>query len=294
MHPNGMPLGIFKGICYNSVMKNIILLTLLLSSILHANLKVCVSILPQAFFIEKLAGDLVDVEVLVKEGANPATYAPKPSQLRAIKDAKLYFTIGVAFEKNWLHRFLSINPDIKLIDTVQNIKKIAMQEHHEHKGGLDPHVWLDPKLVIKQIEVITSALIEEDRANEKIYLENKEAFLKDIFAIDLKIKEILSRSSQKEFIVFHPAFGYFAHAYGLKQVAIEKEGKEPSVKYIKKIIDFAKAHEIKTVFVAPQFSQKSAKQIAKLIHGTVKTINPLAFSWDKNILNIATSFIHDK
>jgi len=275
-------------------MKKVLFILTILTTILSANLKVCVSILPQAFFVQKLAGDLVDVEVLVKEGANPSTYAPKPSQLRAIKNSKLYFTIGVAFEKNWLHRFVSINPDIKLIDTTKNITKIPMQEHHEHKGGLDPHVWLDPKLVIKQIEVITKALVEEDSANKEVYLANKEAFLKDIFAIDLKIKEILSKSKEKEFIVFHPAFGYFAHAYGLKQVAIEKEGKEPSLKYIKKVIDFAKEHDIKTIFVAPQFSQKSAKQIAKLIDGVVKTINPLAFFWDKNILNIATSFTHDK
>jgi len=109
--------------------------------------------------------------------------------------------------------------------------------------------------------------------------------------LDLEIKKILLEEKNRKFIVFHPAFGYFAKRYELEQIAIEKEGKEPSVKYIKKVIDFAKEHNIKRIFVAPQFSQKSAKQIAKHINGVVKSINPLAQKWDENILNIAKSFV---
>jgi zinc transport system substrate-binding protein len=276
-------------------MKKIVIILITLSTLIHAKMQVCVSILPQAFFVQKIAGDLVDIEVLVKPGASPATYAPKPSQLKRISDASIYFTIGVAFEKNWLPRFGSINDKMKLIDTTKEIEKISMLQHahkhdeHSHKG-LDPHVWLDPILVASQVKIITQTLVKEDSKNSKIYQKNEQKFTKELKEIDTKIKKIISNVKQKEFIVFHPSFGYFAKRYGLEQVAIEKEGKEPSVKYIKKVIDFAKEHQIKRVFVAPQFSQKSAKQIAKQIGGSVQSINPLAKKWDENILNIAKSF----
>jgi len=281
-------------------MKKILFLFTVLSTMLFANMQVCVSIPPQEFFVKKIAGDLVDVEIMVKPGSNPATYTPKPSQLKVISHASLYFTIGVAFEKNWLKRFSSINNKMKIIDTTKDIKKIPMvsSDEHEHKNhhhkGLDPHVWLDPILVVKQVKIMTQALVENDPKNSKIYLENEKKFIKELEYIDTQIKAIISKTKQKEFIVFHPAFGYFAKAYGLKQIAIEKEGKEPSVKYIKKVIDFAKEHKIKTVFVAPQFSQKSAKQIAKQIGGSVKSINPLSQEWDKNIIDIAKSFYENQ
>jgi zinc transport system substrate-binding protein len=277
-------------------MKRIIIVLITLTTMLSAQMQVCVSILPQAFFVQKVAGDLVKIEVLVKPGSSPATYAPKPSQLKLISDASLYFTIGVAFEKNWLHRFSSINDKMKLIDTTKGIEKISMEgnhhEHHEHQHkGLDPHVWLDPILVASQVNIIANTLAKEDPKNAKIYFKNRENFIKELHTIDAEIKKILSNTKNREFIVFHPSFGYFAKRYGLKQIAIEKEGKEPSVKYIKKVIDFAKKHQIKRVFVAPQFSQKSAKQIAMQIDGTVKSINPLAQKWDENILDIAKSFV---
>ena len=281
-------------------MKKILFLLTVLSTMLFANMQVCVSIPPQAFFVKKIAGDFVDVEIMVKPGSNPATYSPKPSQLKVISNASLYFTIGVAFEKNWLKRFSSINSSMKIIDTTKEIKKIPMVSSDEHKHdvhhheGLDPHVWLDPILVVKQVKIITQALAENDPKNSKIYLENEKKFIKELQDIDSQIKTIISKAKQKEFIVFHPAFGYFAKAYGLKQIAIEKEGKEPSVRYIKKVIDFAKEHKIKTVFVAPQFSQKSAKQIAKQIGGSVKSINPLSQNWDTNIINIAKSFYENR
>ncbi len=281
-------------------MKKTVIMLIALTTLLSAKMQVCVSILPQAFFVQKIAGDLVDIEVLVKPGSSPATYAPKPSQLKLISNASLYFTIGVAFEKNWLHRFSSINDNMNLIDTTKGIEKISMKsDHHEeeeeydghHHKGLDPHIWLNPILVASQVDIITDALAKEDPKNSKIYIQNRENFLKELQTLDKEIKKILSNTKNREFIVFHPSFGYFAKRYGLEQIAIEKEGKEPSVKYIKKVIDFAKEHEIKRIFVAPQFSQKSAKQIAKQINGTVTSINPLSAKWDTNMLEIAKSFV---
>ena len=276
-------------------MKRVFFIIVALTTFLSAKMLVCVSIPPQEFFVKKIAGELAQVEILVKPGASPATYSLKPSQLKVISDAAFYFTIGVAFEKNWLHKFTDLNKNLKLIDTTKEIHKIPMADDthkHDghHHGGLDPHVWLDPMLVKSQVKIISEAFIAQDPKNAKIYLENSKSFIKELEDIDTQIKKILSNVPQKEFIIFHPSFGYFAKAYGLKQIAIEKEGKEPNIKYIKKIVDFAKKEGIKTIFTAPQFSQKSAEQIAKLIDGKVKSIDPLSKNWDENILDIAKSF----
>jgi len=272
-------------------MKKIFLILIAISTISLAKVQVSVSIPPQAFFVQKVASDLVNIEVLVKPGSSPSTYSPKPSQLKLISDSLIYFTIGVAFEKSWLPRFSSINDKMLIVDTSKNIQKISMEDDgHKHHGELDPHVWLNPNLVKSQIVIIRDALIKIDEKNKDVYLKNSKIFIKELDAIDQEIRAILSNVSQKEFIVFHPSFGYFAKAYGLKQIAIEKGGKEPSLKYIKKVLDLASEKNIKTVFTAPQFSQKSAKQIAKIIGGTVKSINPLSKDWDKNILDIAKSF----
>jgi len=269
-----------------------ILIALILSvTVAFSSVDVAVSIAPQKWFVKQIMGE-GEITVLVPTGASPATYAPKPSQLRAIKKATLYFTIGVPFEKNWLKRFTSINPNLKLIDTTKGIQKHAMShehEAHEHEG-LDPHVWLSPKLAKIQAKNILDALVIADKVEAKTYHDNYQALLQKIDALDKQIHTILAPIKEKSFIVFHPSFGYFAHDYNLTQIAIEKEGKEPSLKYLKHIIDYAKSHHIKTIFVAPQFSKKAAKTIASQIKGNVVTIDHLAEDWDTNLLQIARSF----
>ncbi len=259
---------------------------------IFAKESVVVSIAPQKFFVQKVAGDRVDVTILVPTGSSPATYAPKPKQLQILKKSKLYFTIGVAFEKHWLKRFQSINSNLKIVDTTKGIQKIAIahegdKNHHE---GLDPHVWLSPRLVKLQVENITKALISLDPKNRIKYISNRDKFLDEIDELDIQISKTLSTLKKRDFIVFHPSFGYFAKDYNLKQIAIEKEGKEPSLKHIKKVIDYASKHNIQTIFVAPQFSKKSASYIASQVDANIKTINPLAENWTENIVEITKSF----
>jgi zinc transport system substrate-binding protein len=272
-------------------MIKILIALILVATMASASLSVAVSIAPQKWFVEQIMGE-GEITILVPTGASPATYAPKPSQLRAIKKATLYFTIGVPFEKNWLKRFQSINPKLKLIDTTKGIQKISMahaDDEHKHKG-LDPHVWLSPKRVKIQAKNILDALTKADATQAQIYHDNYNKLIQKIEALDHKIETILDPIKKRKFIVFHPSFGYFANDYNLTQIAIEKEGKEPSLKYIKQLIDYAKAQEIKTLFVAPQFSQKAAKTIASQIKGNVVSIDPLAEDWERNLLEIARSF----
>ncbi len=276
-------------------MKRVVLVFFFFAISLFAKTDICVSIPPQAFFVKKIANDKVDITVLIPPGSSPATYSPKPSQLKSIKKCSLYFTIGVPFEKNWLKRFSSINPSMTIIDTTKFIQKIPLQSSLEHKehghshGTLDPHVWLDPKCVLKMSKVIETTLSTLDSKNRSLYEKNYLTFSKELAKLQLKIKKDLKKIKKKEFIVFHPSFGYFAKAFGLKQIAIEKGGKEPSLGYIKRVLDFAKEKNIKTIFAEPQFSQKSARYIAKKLGADIVILDPLAYEWDKNLLKIAKS-----
>jgi len=272
-----------------------ILATLFFVTTLMANTNICVSIPPQAFFVKKIAGSYADVTVLIPPGSSPAAYTPKPSQLKAIKNASVYFTIGVPFEKNWLARFQSINPNLKVIDMTKGITKkplhnpIETHEHDHHHDALDPHVWLSPTLSLALAKNVLETLSTIDPKHKKYFEENYQKFQKEVHELKEQITQKLQNLKNRTFIVFHPSFGYFADEFNLHQVAIEKEGKEPSLKYIKRVIDYANKNHIKTIFVEPQFSQKSARYIARQIDGEVASIDPLAYEWDTNLMDIANS-----
>jgi zinc transport system substrate-binding protein len=262
---------------------------------------VFVSIVPQKFFVEQIAKDLVDVQVMVEPGANPHIYEPKPAQMAAISKAKIYFAIGVTFEETWLKKLASINPKMRIVHTEHGIQKMPMASHHhdeekDHKkeshdhGVLDPHVWLSPPLVMVQARNILTALQEVDSAHHSVYEANYKAFITMLVELDGELRGILTGKRGLQFIVFHPAWGYFAHAYGLKQVPIEIEGKEPKPAQLKELIEHAQKHQIKVVFVQPQFSSKSAEQVAKEIGGQVAFVDPLALNWAENLREVGTKF----
>lgn len=262
---------------------------------------VFVSIVPQKFFVEQIGKDLVDVWVMVEPGASPAIYEPKPAQMATISKARIYFSIGVPFEKAWLKKIASANPEIMIVHTEHGIQKMPMaahhhdegkdheKEHHDH-GVLDPHVWLSPPLVMVQARNILMALQEVDPAHYSDYEANYKAFIAMLVDLDGELRNIFAGKQGLQFMVFHPAWGYFAHAYRLKQVPIEIEGKEPKPSQLKELIKHARGQKIKVVFVQPQFSSKSAEQVAKEIGGQVAFVDPLALNWAKNLREVATKF----
>lgn len=190
---------------------------------------------------------------------------------------------------------------MRIVHTEHGIQKMPMASHHhdeekDHKkeshdhGVLDPHVWLSPPLVMVQARNILTALQEVDPAHYSLYEDNYKAFITMLVDLDGELRGILAGKRGFQFMVFHPAWGYFAHAYGLKQVPIEIEGKEPKPDQLKKLIDHAREHQIKVVFVQPQFSSQSAEQVAREIGGQVALVNPLALNWDENLREVATKF----
>jgi zinc transport system substrate-binding protein len=244
--------------------------------------KVFVSILPQAYFVERIGGDAVDVDVLVGPGHEPATYEPTPKQMARLGRAQVYFRIGTPFEEGFIGKISSIFKDLIIVDTRRGVP-LRYFESSSGKDPPDPHIWLDPKRVKIQAETVCRTLQEIDPVHKEAFEKNLQAFKEDLDAVDEKITRVLAPVRGKEIYVFHPAFGYFCDSYGLKQVAVEIEGKEPSPKQLSLLIARAKQEDVKVIFVQPEFSTKNAQVIARAIGGAVVPMDPLARDYLKNL-----------
>lgn len=275
-----------------------------------AGLTVTVSIVPQQYFVDRIGGEHVTTNVMVLPGASPATYEPKPEQLKALSRSAAYFSIGVPFESVWLERIADANPEMVMVDTIVDIDRVPLAAHahgdddhdqddvhdepeddHEHEAGApDPHVWVSPELVKVQARAIADALIELDPEHEAVYEENLAAFVADIDALIADLSRTLSGLEQREFIVFHPSWGYFADDFGLEQIAIEVGGQEPSAQELAALIAEAQEKGIKVVFAQPEFSTSDAETIASEIGGEVLLISPLAYEWLDNMREVADTF----
>ena len=260
-----------------------------------SKVKIFVSILPQKYFVEKIGGSDVDVYVMVRPGQNPHSYEPTPKQMSALSDTAIFFAIGVSFEKVWLDRIASENPKLIIISTQKGIKlrKIEAHSHSVHNGAenseesLDPHIWLDPVLVIQQARVIADGLIQvlpEKRASIEA---NLQSFILEMANLDEAIRNEFKGITHNSFLVFHPTWGYFSDRYGLEQIAIEQEGKEPSARHLTEIIETSKKKNIKVIFVQEQFSKTYAEAIANAIGAKVITFDPLAEDYSNNLLKTA-------
>ena len=263
---------------------------------------VFVSINPQKYFVQQIGANLVDVQVMVPPGASPAIYEPRPRQMADLSKTKMYFAIGVPYENAWLDKIAAANPEMTVVHTNNGIAKIPMATHdhdevevqhdattHGH-GGLDPHIWLSPPLVKIQARTILDALRKTDPSHQAVYQSNYQQFMAQIDRLDNELKTLFKDKQGLQFMVFHPSWGYFAQAYGLKQVAVEIEGKDPKPAQLKELIEHARAKDIKIIFVQPQFSTKSAQLVAKEIGGQVAVADPLAEDWLGNLREVAEKF----
>ncbi len=255
----------------------------------YASINVVVSIAPQKFFVKKIAGSRVKISVIVPPGYNPAVYEPTPSQMKEIEKASIYFTIGVPFERIWVRKFASLNKGLIIVHTEEGIKKrkIIFDWLSPKKELPDPHIWLSPPLVKEQARKIAISLEQVDPDGRDIYRRNLKAFLIQIDNLDREIKEILKGEKGRAFLVFHPCWGYFAERYGLRQIPIEIQGREPSGLWLARLINYCKQMDIRAIFVQPQFSQKIPRLIAREIGARIVIIDPLAEDWMENLKDVA-------
>jgi len=285
-------LGVFVAICLISVYIYIIPQT---EEEIDRKIGVVVTIPPQAEFVERVGGDKVHVTVMVPLGASPHTYEPTPSQLREVSKAKMYAKVGsgVEFELVWMDKIISVNKEMLVVDCSKGIELIKggheHEEEHEHHGA-DPHIWLSPRNAKVMVENIYQGLIQIDPANQEYYAKNKEKYLQELDELDNEITNALSGKENRKIMVYHPAWAYFARDYGLEQIPIEKEGKEPTPQGVANLIKQARENNITVIFASPQFSTKTAEVIANEIGGEVVLINPLERNYLENMRKVAKAF----
>lgn len=269
-------------------------------------LPVFVGIPPLEFLVEQIGGEHVAVGVLVQPGQDPHTFEPTPQQVRALTKAKLFFRIGMPFEDILLAKITESQQRLTVVDTTRGIERHAMdaacsghggpargeQDDDAHAAGEpDPHVWLSPPLLKIMAANIAEALEQADPPHAQDYRKNLAVLQSRFDAEHEKIGRMLAPYRGRTFYVFHPAFGYFADAYGLRQVAIEARGQSPSPKELQALIEEACRDRVTVVFVQPQSAQQSAEVLAKAIAGRTDTINGLAKDVFQDMDDIAAKLV---
>lgn len=284
-------------------------------------LRVCVTIPPLAFLVERVGGAHVLVETLVAPGVSPHSFEPTPKQVAALNGAALYFTIGLPIERPLAAKLgrsglrvveltASSAPALprgaddaqerdahEIAETAakrsdqSGAKQAAHEDHDGHKHGhdadLDPHVWLDP-LRMKEMAVrVRDALQRADLSNAESYRANCAALLVELDQLHERVAAQLAPFGGRAFYVFHPAYGHFARRYGLRQVAIEVEGKEPTPRQMGLVIAQARAERAKVIFSEPQFPARTARIVATEIGARVETLDPLAHDYIDNLRRVA-------
>ncbi|NCC26953.1 MAG: ABC transporter substrate-binding protein [Gammaproteobacteria bacterium] len=262
-------------------------------------LTVFVTVVPQETFVSRIGGEHVRVNALVRAGQDPHAYEPTARQIAALAEADLYVRVGVGFEDAWMSRLLVANPRMRVLDAQDGIelrRKAAGHDHgdpdhgHDHghdHGDVDPHVWTSPARVKIMGARIRDALADLAPEYAADFAANYDRFAADLDALDTEIRARLAGVENRRFMVYHPAWGYFAEDYDLDQVAIEREGKEPGARALTAMIEQARREGIRVIFVQPQLNPSSAEQVARSIGGQVAVIDPLSGDYFENLRRVA-------
>jgi len=260
---------------------------------------ISVSIIPQQYFIEQLAGDLVDVNVLVPPGASPATYEPTVAQLGKLDRSEVYMRIGyIGFEQSWMDKLSGVNPEMKVVDLSEGIDIILEAEgapeedrEHSHGGhshqGTDPHIWMsaiNARIIARNIHGELLRLFPDEEENLQSRLTQ---FTNLLDSLHLAISIRLEGMECRKFMIYHPALTYYARDYGLEQIPLEKEGKSPSPAHLKAITDQARAHGINKIFIQHQFDNDNAKILARETASSIIQFDPLDLHWSEQMYYIA-------
>ena len=251
---------------------------------------VTVSILPQKYFVEQVAGNLVQVNVLVPPGSSPHNYEVLPSQMKDLAKSKLWLQIGLlTFEDAWKLKLAEINRNLKIVNCSDGVIPLAGTESHDadhHAEAFDPHIWLAPaevKLLAKNtLDALKTAFPEHTADFERNYA----LFIAKVDSLSAQIEQKLSTLTKRNILIFHPALAYYARQFKMAQIPLELDGKEPSPKHMKDIVDLAHQDNIHVIFIQKEFDPAFARQLAIEISGKVVIIDPLDYNWEKQMLDI--------
>jgi len=258
---------------------------------------VFVSIGAHLDFCRQIGGSRVAVKLALPPGKSPETYAPTPQQINNLSRARLFFKVGLPFESAFLNKLEALPRSPEIIDTQAGIKLQPMPDEFpgrshnnmQQHNGLDPHTWLDPELARQQATTIYQTLCRIDPEGKNIYTSNYSLLESRLKVLNDELKKSFAPFNGRTIFVYHPAFSYFARAFGLRQRAVEIGGKTPKARELTAFVKQARSENITALFVQPQFDRHSAEKIAAALNCTVVAIDPLAVNYCRNLKHIATT-----
>ncbi len=283
---------------FYNILKLLVLFGILFSPVVHSSpIEVFVSIIPQQFLAERIGGKYVNVHVMVKPGQSPETFEPSPKMMSQYSKSNIYFTIGLPFEQVWIERVAALNKDVLIVKTqqVSGDERDPLISHHEeneagsadHHHSWDPHTWLSPVLFLKQADIIRHQLSLLSPENKLYYSNNYNKLYDEVNIMHQVFFERFKKSEKHNFITFHPAFSYFAREYGLTQISIEIDGKDPSAKQVAQVINRIQDEKVTYILIEKQFNQQIPKTIADQVGARILVLDPLALDYLTNMRDIA-------
>jgi len=254
---------------------------------------VSVSILPQKYFVDQISGNLLQVNVLVPPGSSPHNYEILPSQMQDLAHSKAWLQIGLlSFETALKEKLASVNKNVEMVNCSEGINPIAGTEEeghdheHSHTEAYDPHIWLGPaesKVIAQNTWTALKAAFPEHASAFDVHYSK---LILKIDSLTNLIDQQLKNLGNRHILIFHPALAYYARQFNLQQIALEMDGKEPSPRHMKEIVDLAHRENIHVIFIQKEFDPAFAQQLAKEINGQVEIIDPLDYDWEKQLLDI--------
>lgn len=269
-------------------MNKALIIFLFCLSFLNAKPTVSVSIPPQAYFVEQIAKDSVEINILISPNTDEHNFDFKPQDALKLSKSDLFFKANMEFENAMLDKFQELFSNLTVVDTNANVPLLSHTHNHSH-SHFDPHTWLDPNLVKIQAKNILEALSQQYPTNKDFYTANYLNFIEKLEKLNDTIKASLAPLKSKQFIVYHPSWSYFAKAYGLVQLPVEINGKEPKPKELLNLIKTAKKNNIHTIFVQSGFPENAAKTLAKELNANIVQINHLSYDWENELLKTTQS-----
>ena len=240
-------------------------------------IRVAATIAPLGEFVEMVGGDKVVITVIVPPGAEPHTFEPTPSQMREVAKADLYVMNGAGLEF-WMNKVLEVNKKMAIVDSSKGVALLQ-----ESGGEMDPHIWISLRNAGLQVNNICSGLVQVDPTNKDYYTKNRDDYLQKLQSLDEELSRSFISTKSKIFIVHHPAWAYFARDYGLEEVPLMENEKEPGPKYLGEVVDLAKKNNIITIFVEPEYNPKAAEVIAREMNASIINLDPLAENYLENM-----------
>lgn len=251
---------------------------------------VAVTIVPQATFVNAIAGDSVEIITMVPPGSSPETYEPTPQQMVEFSKAATYFAIGIAVEET---KVLPSIGEIPVVDLAEAVRE-EYPDRMFDEGERDEHIWLSPKRVKVMVQAMTEELVRLMPENKDAFQKNGQAYLDLLDELDQELVAIFAEMSPKIFIVYHPAFGYIAEDYNLEMVALEEEGKESTPQQLQSVVDLAKEQALKSVFYQQEVDSRQATSFAEEIKGSAVQLSPLSAEYIENMKTMALAIAEAK